>query len=71
MNQAPQHNQMDSFSVPPSEVSIMEPDNSMHNMSGWQMPAAAQKNDRSMQLPIGDDTMNSFNAGKYNEADVM
>ena len=61
---------MDSFSVPPSEASMMDPEKSM-NMSGWQMPDVAKNNDRSMQLPLGDDTMNSFNAGKYNEADVM
>ena len=50
---------------------MLEPDKSMQNMSGWQMPAISQKNDRSMQLPVGDDTMNSFNGGKYTEADVM
>ena len=66
-----QVDQVESFSIPPSEASMLEPDKSMQNMSGWQMPAIAQKNDRSMQLPVGDDTMNSFNAGKYTEADVM
>ena len=40
-------------------------------MSGWQMPSIAQRNDKSMQLPGGDDTMNSFNVGKYNDTDVM